>query len=96
MARLFFCFRIHSSYKGGDLYVDFASRFRLTLLLCRCYRPGTWGARLLNCWTFGTVLLMAWNLLPLPHVGINPISSLLTGALGISGLPLTVFLNMMP
>ena len=34
--------------------------------------------------------------LPLPHVGINPISSLLTGALGISGLPLTVFLNMMP
>ena len=44
----------------------------------------------------GTVLLMAWNLLPLPHVGINPISSLLTGALGISGLPLTVFLNMMP
>ena len=86
MARLFFRFRIHSSYKGGDLYVDFASR----------YRPGTWGARLLNCWTFGTVLLMAWNLLPLPHVGINPISSLLTGALGISGLPLTVFLNMMP
>ena len=61
--------------------------FVLTLLLCRCYRPGTWGARL---------LLMAWNLLPLPHVGINPISSLLTGALGISGLPLTVFLNMMP
>ena len=54
--------------------------FVLTLLLCRCYRPGTWGARLL----------------PLPHVGINPISSLLTGALGISGLPLTVFLNMMP
>ena len=70
--------------------------FVLTLLLCRCYRPCTWGARLLNCWTFGTVLLMAWNLLPLPHVGINPISSLLTGALGISGLPLTVFLNMMP
>lgn len=70
--------------------------FVLTLLLCRCYRPGTWSARLLNCWTFGTVLLMAWNLLPLPHVGINPISSLLTGALGISGLPLTVFLNMMP
>ena len=62
--------------------------FVLTLLLCRCYRPGTWA--------FGTVLLMAWNLLPLPHVGINPISSLLTGALGISGLPLTVFLNMMP
>ena len=57
---------------------------------------GAWGARVLNCWTFGTVLLMAWNLLPLPHVGINPISSLLTGALGISGLPLTVFLNMMP
>ena len=70
--------------------------FVLTLLLCRCYRPGTWGARRLKRWTFGTVLLMAWNLLPLPHVGINPISSLLTGALGISGLPLTVFLNMMP
>ena len=70
--------------------------FVLTLLLCLCYRHGTWGARLLNCWTCGTVLVMAWNLLPLPHVGINPISSLLTGALGISGLPLTVFLNMMP
>ena len=42
--------------------------FVLTLLLCRCYRPGTWGARLLNCWTFGTVLLMAWNLLQSPPV----------------------------
>ena len=70
--------------------------FVLTLLLCRSYRPGTWGARLLNYWTLGTVLLMAWNLMPLPHVGVNPISSVLTGALGVSGLPLTVFLNMMP
>ena len=96
MARLFFRFRIHSSYKGGDLYVDFASRFRFDAAALPLLSPGTWGARLLNCWTFGTVLLMAWNLLPLPHVGINPISSLLTGALGISGLPLTVFLNMMP
>ena len=75
--------------------MDFASRFRFDAAALPLLSPRHL-ARLLTCWTFGTVLLMAWNLLPLPHVGINPISSLLTGALGISGLPLTVFLNMMP
>lgn len=70
--------------------------FVLTLLLCRSYRPGTWSARLLNCWTLGTVLLMLWNLLPLPHVAVNPIAAVLTGALGVSGLPLTVCLNLLP
>lgn len=70
--------------------------FVLTLLLCRCYRPDSFSARLLNCWTLGTVLLMLWNLLPVPHVAVNPLSAVLTGALGVSGLPLAVCLNLMP
>ena len=76
--------------------MDFASRFRFDAAALPLLSPRHLGRAAADCWTFGTVLLMAWNLLPLPHVGINPISSLLTGALGISGLPLTVFLNMMP
>ena len=78
--------------------MDFASRFRFDAAALPLLSPrhlGRAAAELLDVW-HSAVLLMAWNLLPLPHVGINPISSLLTGALGISGLPLTVFLNMMP
>ena len=76
--------------------MDFASRFRFDAAALPLLSPrhlGRAAAELLDVWHCA---VDAWNLLPLPHVGINPISSLLTGALGISGLPLTVFLNMMP
>lgn len=59
------------------------------------YHPHGWTAHLVRCWTLGTVLLLAWNLLPLPHLSLNPLSSLLTGALGVSGLPLTLCLHLM-
>ena len=68
--------------------MDFASRFRFDAAALPLLSPrhlGRAAAELLDVWHSAV-----------PHVGINPISSLLTGALGISGLPLTVFLNMMP
>lgn len=63
--------------------------------ISRRYQPRGFLSRLMRCWTLGTVLLLAWNLLPLPHLSYNPLSSLLTGALGVSGLPLTLCLNLM-
>ncbi len=69
--------------------------FLLLAFLTRHYRPSTVSARLLRCWTLGTVLLLTWNLLPLPHLGVNPFSSLLTGALELPGLPLVLCLNLL-
>ena len=76
--------------------MDFASRFRFDAAALPLLSPRHLGRAAADLLDFWHCDVMAWNLLPLPHVGINPISSLLTGALGISGLPLTVFLNMMP
>ncbi len=36
----------------------------------------------------GLALLVGWNLLPVRHLGINPLSTLLAGSLGIPGLGL--------
>lgn len=75
--------------------LEFPVAFLLLAFLTRHYRPSSVAARLLRCWTLGTVLLLTWNLLPLPHLGVNSLSSMLTGALGVSGLPLTLCLNLL-
>ena len=75
--------------------MDFASRFRFDAAALPLLSPrhlGRAAAELLDVWHSAVDGVES----AAPHVGINPISSLLTGALGISGLPLTVFLNMMP
>ena len=68
----------------------------LLYLLAMHYDPQKPHARWLRHGVTGLMLLMLWNLLPLPHLGINPLSVMVTGALGMPGLGLTVFLNLAP
>ncbi len=43
----------------------------------------------------GTALLMGWNLLFTPDAGVNPLSALITGFLGLPGAVLMALLNLM-
>ncbi len=66
------------------------------LLLSLLYDPRRFSGKMTRAVAVGTLLLVGWNLLPLPHLGVNPLSILLTGALGLPGLGLTAFLNLLP
>ena len=44
----------------------------------------------------GLMLLCAWNALPLPALGVNPLSVLVTGSLGLPGLGLMAVANALP
>ena len=44
----------------------------------------------------GLLLLFGWNLLPLPDLGVNPLSVMVTGALGAPGLGLIAVINLLP
>ncbi len=68
----------------------------LLYLMCRRYDPQKPHARLLQCGVTGLLLLTAWNALPLPHLGVNPISAMVTGALGLPGLGLMAVVNLLP
>lgn len=65
-------------------------------LLCMRYDPQRPHARLIRCGVTGMLLMMVWNLLPLPHLGVNPLSVMTTGALGLPGLGLTAVVNLLP
>ena len=67
----------------------------LTLFALR-YDPQKPHARYLRHGVVGLLLLCIWNLLPLPHLGVNPLSAMVTGALGLPGLGLTAVVNMLP
>ena len=64
----------------------------LFLLVAR-YDPARPYARALRSLVAGLFLLMAWNALSLPKLGINPLSMWLTGSLGLPGLLLMAVLN---
>ena len=64
----------------------------LFLLVAR-YDPARPYARALRSLVAGLFLLMAWNALSLPRLGINPLSMWLTGSLGLPGLLLMAVLN---
>ena len=64
-------------------------------LLCMRYDPKKPHARLLRHGVVGLMLLLGWNLLPLPHIGVNPLSVMATGALGLPGLGLMAVVNLM-
>ena len=49
------------------------------------YDPQKPHARYLRHGVVGLLLLCAWNLLPLPQLGVNPLSVMVTGALGAPG-----------
>ena len=67
----------------------------LALLVLR-YDPQRPHARWLRHWVTGMLLLTTWNLLPLPHLGVNPLSVMITGALGMPGLGLMAVANLLP
>lgn len=64
----------------------------LFLLVAR-YDPARPYARALRSLVAGLFLLLAWNALSLPKLGINPLSMWLTGSLGLPGLLLMAVLN---
>lgn len=67
----------------------------LTLFSLR-YDPQKPHARWLRHGVVGLLMLCVWNLLPLPHLGVNPLSAMVTGALGLPGLGLVAVMNMIP
>lgn len=67
----------------------------LTSLVLR-YDPQKPHARYLRHGVMGLLMLCVWNCLPLPHLGVNPLSVMMTGALGLPGLGLTAVVNMLP
>ena len=67
----------------------------LTLFSLR-YDPQKPHARWLRHGVVGLLMLCVWNLLPLPHLGVNPLSAMVAGALGLPGLGLVAVMNMIP
>ena len=63
---------------------------------CLRYDPKKPHARLLRHGVVGLMLLLGWNLTPLPHIGVNPLSALATGALGLPGAGLMAVINLLP
>ena len=64
-------------------------------LITRLYDPQHPGARLMGYTLGGLLLLLGWNLLFQPKVGVNPLSAAITGLLGLPGVGLTVLLNLL-
>ena len=67
----------------------------LTLFALR-YDPQKPHARCLRHGVVGLLVLCVWTLLPLPHLGVNPLSVMVTGALGLPGLGLMTVMNLLP
>ena len=67
----------------------------LTLFSLR-YDPQKPHARWLRHGVVGLLMLCVWNLLPLPHLGVNPLSAMVAGTLGLPGLGLVAVINMLP
>ena len=53
-------------------------------------------ARWLRRGVCGLLMLCVWNALPLPALGVNPLSVLVTGGLGLPGLGLMAVANALP
>ena len=68
----------------------------LLLLFSLRYDPQKPHARYLRHGVMGLLLLFSWNLLPLPDLGVNPLSVMVTGALGTPGLGLMAVINLLP
>lgn len=65
-------------------------------LLCMRYDPKKPHARVLRHGVVGLMMLLGWNMLPLPHIGVNPLSVITTGALGLPGLGLMAAVSLLP
>ena len=65
-------------------------------VLCMRYDPKKPHARMLRHGVSGFLMLLGWNLLPLPHVGMNPVSVWAVGALGLPGAGLMAVISLLP
>ena len=65
-------------------------------LLCMRYDPKKPHARVLRHGVVGLMILLGWNMLPLPPIGVNPLSVITTGALGLPGLGLMAAVSLLP
>lgn len=65
-------------------------------LLCMHYDPKKPHARILRHGVVGLMMLLGWNLLTLPHIGVNPLSAWVAGALGLPGVGLMAAVNLLP
>ncbi len=63
-------------------------------VLCQRYDPNRPHARWVRHGVLGLVMLTAWNLLPGPNVGVNPLSAGVAGALGLPGVAAMVVVNL--
>lgn len=70
-----------------------AAAWLLYLLSCR-FDPRRLHGRLLTRCVGGVMLLCLWNLLLPLRLGVNPLSALIAGSLGIPGLGLLALLNL--
>ena len=62
-----------------------------------CFDPKRMQGKLLTCSVAGLFMLLAWNtLLPPLRLGINPLSVLTTGSLGLPGMALLACLSLTP
>ena len=60
------------------------------------YDPQKPHARYLRHGVVGLLMLCVWNCLPLPQLGVNPLSVMVTGVLGLPGLGLVAVMNLLP
>lgn len=65
-------------------------------LLCMRYDPKKPHAQILRHGVLGFMLLLGWNALPLPHIGVNLLSVMAAGALGLPGAGLLAVINLLP
>ena len=63
--------------------------------LSQRYDPERPSGRVIRQVLTGFLLLVLWNAVAYPQVGVNPLSAWLTGALGLPGVGLTVLLNLL-
>ena len=68
----------------------------LLCFFCLRYDPQKPHARYLRHGVVGLLSMWLWNLLPLPTLGINPLSVMVAGTLGLPGLGLVAVMNMIP
>ncbi len=66
------------------------------LLFSLRYDPQKPHAQWLRHGVTGLLLLTAWNLLPLPRLGVNPLSVMAAGTLGLPGVGLIAVINLLP
>lgn len=65
-------------------------------LLCMRYDPKKPHARVFRHGVVGLMILLGWNMLPLPHIGVNPLSIITAGALGLPGAGLMAVVSLLP